>query len=373
MRPRRVAALLLALTAPIGAQEAERLRVSVLTEQYAFAPGYSVESVLQLTMPVVLDVGLGRRASLVLSTGMAAVTMHQRDTSGLSLRDLSSPLDTEIRLGVQVVPGRLESFIAATLPTGRQTILEEDLSILAALANDGVGFSTPTFGTGGSVAGGVAGAFPIGRFAIGGAANVLVAFPYQPVAGEPARLSPGTELRVRLGAEGTLAQRTYLRVAGSLVTRQRDRLDGIAAHGLGRRLVVYGNLEHGLGPLLVGLHLFNVSRGAPQLESTAFGVAVLPRGNLLVGGVNVAIALGSETSVAPFVEYRVSAAAPTAGGNALERQASAARAGAELRQQLSARSMFVLRLERTRGEVLEGLRYHALSGSRVGLRVEVSP
>ena len=361
------------LPTALDAQAAEKLRAGVVFERVSFADSYVIESLSQQTFPVAFDISIGTRAALVLSTGFVAATMRQRDSLGITVLDLSSPLDTELRLDVQLVPGRLVAIVAGTLPTGRQTILEEELSVLVALANDGVGYSTPTFGSGGNIAGGLSGAIPLGRFALGTAATVIASFPYHPVAGETGTLSPGIELRARVGIEGALAERTYLRLATSLVTRQRDRLNGVAAHGLGQRLVVFGNVEHGLGPVLLGVHVYNVARGRPQLESTALGVAVLPRGNLLVGGATVSVALGAATVLVPSLEYRVAAAAPTATGSELERQASTLRFGAEVRRRIGARLHLVLRGERAVGEVLHDIRYVDLSGSRFGVRVEVSP
>lgn len=362
-----------AAASALPAQSAERLRVSAITESYSFGAGYPIESMSQTTFPVTLDVTLGRRANLVLSTGFMSVNLRGVDTSGTFVLNQSTPLDTELRLDIGVVPQRIVAFFATTIPTARQTIEESDLSLLVGLTNDAVGFSVPSFGSGGNVATGFSAAIPIGSFALGAAATGVYSFAYQPVVSRPAELQPGAEARLRLGIEGPLSTRTYLRAASSFVMRERDELDGIAGHTLGRRLITYVSVEQGVGAAIVGLYVFDVFRGTPQLEPTAAGVAVLPRGNLLVAGSNVALTLGRHTSFVPGLEYRVSTAAATAESTELLRQSSSLRASAELRHRLRAPLTLIFRGEGAVGDALNGATYYDLRGFRASLRVELTP
>jgi hypothetical protein len=364
---------LLAAAPVLPAQDAERLRMSAITESYSFGSGYPIRSMSQTTLPVTLDVSLGRRASLVLSTGFMSVSLRGVDSTGTFALDQNTPLDTELRLDVSVVPQRLVAFLAGTVPTSRQTIEESDLSILVGLTNDAVGFSVPTFGSGGNVATGFSAAVPVGSFALGVAATGVYSFAYQPVVSRPAELQPGAEARLRLGIEGPLSTRTYLRTAASLVMRQRDELDGFAGHTLGRRLITYVSVEQGLGPAMLGLYVFDVFRGTPQLEPTAAGVAVLPRGNLLVAGSNIALVLGRHTSLVPGIEYRVSTAAATAESTELLRQSSSFRASAELRHRLRAPLTLIVRGEGALGEAVDGATYYDMRGYRASVRLELTP
>lgn len=374
--PRALATLVwltgLSLAADAHGQGAERLRSGAVHEQYTFADGGGITSISQSALPVAFDVSLGRRASLVLSTGYMAVALQGRDSLPFT-RQLSTPLDTELRLDVGVVPERVLAFVAGTVPTGRQSVREDDLSVLVALTNDAIGFSVPAFGSGGNVSAGLSVALPVGQWALGAAATAVYAFPFRPVVGSVAELLPGAELRARLGVEGRLTRRTYLRVGGSLLTRARDQLDGVASHTLGQRIIGSANLEQGLGPVLLGLYAFSVVRGAPQLEPTALGVAVLPRGNLTAVGTTATIPLGRATSVVPSIEYRVSAAAPTATGTVLERAASAMRAGLEVRRRLPADAVVSVRGEGALGETLLSGQYFGFGGYRAQVRLEVSP
>ena len=230
MRRPLLLAVALAGASVLPAQAAERLRIGSIIESYRFSAPYQVASLSQLTVPIAIDVALGTRTNLVLSTGLVSVNLRRRDSTGVVIQDLSSPLDTEMRLDVSVLPGRLIGFLSGTLPTGRETVVEQDLAVLAALTNDGIGYSIPSFGSGGAVAGGFSLAIPAGRLAIGTAATVVAAFPYQPVAAEPAELAPGIELRVRVGVEGPLAAGTEVGVGGWVVPERASRAERRAQH-----------------------------------------------------------------------------------------------------------------------------------------------
>lgn len=368
-----LASLVLALGAPLAAQQADRMQAGAILERYTFDDGSLVGGMSELTVPVLGNVSLGDRASLVLSTGYASVHLDSNDPMQLESRTLNSPLDTELRLDFGMVPDRLVTFVAATLPTGRKAVLEDQLAILVALANDAIGFSAPSLGSGGSVSGGFSTAFPVGRFALGVAATAVYSFSYEPVLSEGVSLTPGPEARIRVGLEGALAGRTYLRIAASGAARGKDKLDGQAGSGLGRRGIGYVTLEQGIGPLVLSLYGFDVYRGAPQLEATALGSAVLPRGNLLAGGASLNVSLTPGTSLVPSVEYRVAAAAVSVDSSELLRQASSIRAGAELRTRLSERLTLSLRGQGALGDVRQGSAFYDFTGYRVAAGVEVVP
>ena len=367
--------VLLALTAasPALGQHSERLRTAAFFEQYRFAPGYVVRSMSELTIPVALEVALGRRASLVLSTGYASVDLTSADTVQLADQRVEGTLDTEMRLNLELIPGRLVTFLSGALPTGQQTVAEEELSVLVALTNDAIGFATASLGTGGSAGTGFSAAFPIGRFAVGAAATALYSLPYQPVLSQTGDLRPGSELRLRMGLEGPLAARTYLRVAGSIAARQKDQVGGVTAHGVGHRAIGYLTLEQGMGPALVSLYAFNVYRGTPQLEPTVLGAAILPRGNLLAGGVNVAVSLNPATSLTPRVEYRLSTAAPSLEEPGLLRSGAVLRAGADLRRRLGRDRALVIQGDLVRGDALQGTTFYNVTGFRSAVQLEIIP
>lgn len=369
---RMLGAVTVLLVAPLGAQQAERVTGGPIFETYAFDGLYGVEDMTQMTVPLAMQSSFGSRAALVVSTGYVSVSMDSRDPNIPNQR-LHGPLDTEARLDLTTIPDRLMTFVAVTLPTGRQTVVDNQLSLLVALANDAIGFSAPSIGSGGSVSAGFSMALPLGRMALGAAANAAYAFAYEPVLSERVSLTPGAEVRARIGLEGALASRTYVRVAGSVAARQKDRLGGATTHGLGRRMIGYLTIEQGVGPLLLALYSFDVYRGSPQLEATAVGAAILPKGNLLAAGATLTVSLGIATTLIPSVEYRVAAAAPSVNASGLERQASSIRAGAEFRRRIGSDLSVGLRAQGAFGEVLQNATYFGFRGYRVGLTVGMTP
>lgn len=369
----RLLALLSAFASQLDAQQGERVRTGAIFENYTFEDGSVVGGISQLTIPVAVDVALGDRSALVLSTGYVSVHLDSNDPAQLPSRTLSGPLDTELRLDYQLLPDRLVTFVGVTAPTGRQAVLGDQLGILVALANDAIGFSAPSLGSGGSVTSGFSAAVPIGRFALGIAASGVYSFAYDPVLTEPVSLTPGAEVRVRLGLEGALATRTYVRIVASGAARQKDELDGTSSHGLGHRGIAYLTLEHGIGPVILALYAFDVYRGTPQLQETALGSAILPRGNLLAVGGSLNVTLTAGVSFAPSIEYRVAAAAESLDTSSMLRQASSFRAGAEVRTRLSERMILSIRAQGAFGDVRQGATFYDFTGYRASFSLDVVP
>ena len=85
-------------------------------------------------------------------------------------------------------------------------------------------------------------------------------------------------------------------------SKDRIGVGGVDAtqNGVGSRLITYLSLNQGLGAAKsFTLYGFDVLRGQPQLEQTAVGAAVLPRGNLLALGARFDLGLAPATTVSP--------------------------------------------------------------------------
>jgi hypothetical protein len=286
-------------------------------------------------------------------------------------------LDTEVRLSLNLVPGKAMVLLTGALPTGTKSVEQQELSVLGAISSDVIGFATSSLGTGGNVGAGFAGAVPLGRWAAGFAGSFKQPLGYQPVLGESRQLKPGSEMRLRGGLEGPLGRRTYLRVAGILARTAKDRV-GIAGsdsvrNGVGNRLITYLSINQGIGRLGLTLYGFDVLRGDPQIEQTAQGAAILPRGNLLALGGRLDFPLGAATTLTPNAEWRVSDAAPDAKTKALERLGGSLRLALDLRHRLSPAFSLVLQGGRTSGYVYQAGNRVDLSGFRVATHLEITP
>ena len=162
----------------------------------------------------------------------------------------------------------------------------------------------------GSVGGGFVAAIPVGSWAIGFGATANNQLSYEPVAtlGE---LKPGFEIRVRAGLQGAIGRRTYLRVATIFARKAKDELSGAVQNGIGNRIIGYFSLNQAISRGSLTLYAFDVFRADPQLEPTAAGAAVLPKGNLLATGFRFSYPVSPTFSLTPRAEYRVSRRAPT--------------------------------------------------------------
>ncbi len=373
-----LSALALAFATPALAQGRLSARPAVLYESYSFGSGLVFDRVSEMTVPVGLSYDLGRIGNIVLSTGYARVSLRSADTSQLPDETVSGPLDTEARLSLHGVPGRLVALLTGAVPTGTKTVDLDELAVLGAISSDVIGFAASNLGTGGNVGGGFAAAMPMGRWAAGFGATFRQPMSYQPVIGETDQLKPGGEMRLRAGLEGPLARRTYLRGAAILARTTKDRIafSGVDStrNGVGNRLITYLSLNQGFSSFSVTVYGFNVLRGAPQIEPTAIGAAVLPRGDLLALGGRADFRLGPATTVSPNAEWRGSQAeSDTASTAGLERLGASLRFGLDLRHRLAPGTALVLQGGGVSGYVMQAGNRVDLSGYRVALQLELTP
>ena len=179
----------------------------------------------ELTVPVGFDIGLGRLGSLALSGGYAGVNLTSSDRQQLPDQKVTGMLDTEARLSVNLVPGKLVALFTGAAPTGTKSVQQEQLSVLGAISSDVIVFSATSLGSGGNVGGGLVGAIPAGKFAIGFGATYRMPLSYTPVV-SASSLQPGSEIRLRGGLEGSMGPKTYSASPGSSRARPRTRWVG---------------------------------------------------------------------------------------------------------------------------------------------------
>jgi hypothetical protein len=374
MRPLKYLGVLGAVVAaPLAGQQPNvTVQTAVLAESYSFDDGLSFTRVSEQTVPVAVTVGLGRRAAFTVATGFARVDLKSADEGQLASQEISTALDTEFRLSVDVIPGRLVFLATGAAPTGSGTVALEELSVLGALSSDIIGFSATDLGTGGNLGGGFVGVVPVGRMALGIGATFQQSLTYDPVQGQTQNLRPGGEVRVRGGIEGALGPRTYLRVAGIFARRQKDQINGETRNGVGNRYVGYVSLNQAVGRSSVTVYGFDVFRSNPQVEATATGAALLPRGNLLAAGAQFALGLAPRTSVTPRVEFRTSSAAPDTSVTALQRLGSSVRFGVDFRHRVNRDVALVLEGNGLIGDVVQAGNTIDFRGYRAGVHLEIT-
>ena len=359
-----------ALPSAVPAQMRTQIRASSVYETYSFDPGLSFTGVSELSVPVGVTLSFGRFADVAISSGLVSLSLTSANTSQLANQSLSGMLDTEIRVGINLIPGKLIFVTKGAIPSGVRPAATEELSVLGAMSSDIIGFAVPSLGTGGNLGGGLVGAVPLGRFALGVGATYAYPFVYHPISGDATRLQPGSEFRARLGIEGPLARKTFVRVAGVLGIRGKDTFAEQLQNGVGSRYIGYLSVMQGVGTMQLNVYAFDVYRGAPAIEPTAVGAAILPKGNLFVGGLRHTIPLSQTFSVAPRVEYRLSEAAPDT-ASAARKAGSSVRLGLDVRKGLIPGFSAVLYGSGLFGNVRQSGVDIPLSGWRAGVVLEL--
>ena len=84
----------------------------------------AVDKISEFTVPVTITYQLGRLGNIALSSGYASVDLTSSDPTSLPNQKLSGVLDTEARLTLNLLPGRLVGLVTAALPTGLKTVGE---------------------------------------------------------------------------------------------------------------------------------------------------------------------------------------------------------------------------------------------------------
>jgi hypothetical protein len=323
-------ALVVVMGSVAEAQVRTTVRAQTSYESYTFDPGLPYATVAEFAIPVGIDLSFGRRVDVTLSTGYVSLDISPDSVYSR----VSGMIDTEARIGINIIPGRLIAVITGAVPTGTKVDSAQS-TLLAPIASDVIGFAVPTLGAGGSLGGGFVGAVPVGKFALGLGATYSYPFSYQPFQDWDAELIPGSELRARVGIEGPAARTTYVRFAGVFAVRAKDEFGGAVQPGIGQRFIGYGEMVQGLGSMQLTLYAFDVYRGQPSIEGTALGAAILPKGNLIAAGFRHAIPVTRSFSVAPRAEWRMSTVADTTAGSSLTKAGSSIRLGVDARQTFS--------------------------------------
>ncbi len=372
-----IVSLLVAAGIPLHAQVPVEVRVASFYESYAFETdvgALQLKNVAELAVPVGINVHFGRLADLTVSTGFANVNLTAKDANVLPDQTISGILDTEARLSVNVIPSRLMILVSGAVPTGVKTVSENELAVLGALSSDVIGFSAPQMGSGGNIGGGFAGALPLGSFALGLGGTYRLPLSYVPVSDRAEDLKPGEEFRFRAGLEGPLGRRTYIRFASIYAMRAKDEIDASLQNGVGNRIVGYLSLNQGIGASTLILYGFNVFRSSPQIEATATGAAILPRGNLSAGGLRWTFPLGPNMSVGPRAEFRYSLSANSETDAVLRKAGHSIRAGMDLRRNVTRQFAVVLQAGGIMGSMVDANRAGVdFQGFRVALHTELRP
>ena len=351
--------------AAAAAQTSPVARTSVYFESYSFGDGLAFDRISEMTIPITFTQRFGNRLTVDLGTAYASASVEE---SGGSTIDYSGLIDTDIRATVGVIPGRLVFTLVGTLPTGAKAVADTTIPLFGATATDLLGFMTPGFGSGGGVSAGFASAVRLSdSWAVGTGASYRVGSTYTPVAGG-SELSPGGEIRARLGIEGPFGGGKYFRGAFVYTTNGANDIGAGQESVIGDRALLYAALSLPLGRANVALYAWNLHRLRARNENQA-GVIAVPRGNVVALGARMDRPLSPRVTLSPLVEFRHELAGSA---GSMETLGYLLRTGADVRYRLSDHAVAVVQGQLAVGQLQDQGTTVSLLGPRVGALIEWS-
>jgi len=213
---------LAAASAPAQSSDALYTRVSALTgwEMRGYSFDSTVPNTSQWRIPVIAVVPVARRISLDLTANYFSARLE----SGAGTQTLAGFSDTQLRALYTVTPDRLAASLSVNLPTGQQNLSVEENGVAVAVGSNFLSFPVANVGAGFSATAGLAGAVPAGSWNVGLSGSFRYQGAYTALA-DPAQgfeYNPGTEIRVRGGADRLLGQRTRVTLGLTFSTFSTD-------------------------------------------------------------------------------------------------------------------------------------------------------
>lgn len=286
-RPFALLAAFCLLPAALLAQEPGRARVVTGVEMYniKFETGSgSSTTIRELVAPLGFSLPVGQRLNFELGTYFVNVEMD----NGTSTTTISGLTDVIMRAAYQLKPDVATLTFSVTAPTGQTQFTDQQLSIAGNVSSDLIPFPVTTFGAGFSATTGLAVAVPAGSWAIGLAGAYRYSGEYSPKQTNPdTSLTPGSEFRLRLGADRLIGQgRFSVGVTYSSFTQDEF---GAARSTPGPRIISQLGWGFPIGNSSLSLYAWNVYRAEgdsvpplPRIQENTFAFGTV--GAFRLGG-----------------------------------------------------------------------------------------
>jgi hypothetical protein len=227
-----------ALAAPAVAQSSDALyaRFTALTgwelRGYSFDSGLTATRVSQWRIPVIAVAPVGRKVSVDLYANFASSTLET--IAGTST--LSGLTDTQLRVLYTLQRDRLVASASFNLPTGQRELNNEEFNVAGSVGSNYLSFPVSSVGTGFAATGGVAWAQQAGSWNVGLSGAFRYQGAYTALADSSAGVeyTPGSEFRLRAGADRLLGTRTRLLLGLTFSTFSTDEFTGTGLVQSGR-------------------------------------------------------------------------------------------------------------------------------------------
>jgi hypothetical protein len=289
-----------ALARPVGAQE---IGSAVFVRSFRFDPGIGARRVTQWGVPVVAQLGLGRRLTVTVTGAWASTELASHD--GWTSR-FTGLTDAQARLSY--VLGRDVAIVTfeGNLPVGTipSTV---DRAVTGATASSMLAFPVTRFRGGPAATGAIAVARRLGGTSLGFGAGLRWAGGFQPVRDETSRFSPALEGRAHVSANGLLfGGRLGVSVTASTFTTDefiRTAVEGATGQSYrpGRRVILEAGYVAPLGRQTLGLGTWLFVNGAPR---DSIGQNTGSREVITNLSALLAVPVGSSIIVTPRAEWR---------------------------------------------------------------------
>lgn len=359
-RPLILGVLAVVFPGLVAAQAATAVaRSGAYFESYSFGSGLAFSRISEFTIPVSVTHRFGSR--VVLDVGTAFASASVRSAAGTI--DHSGLIDTDLRTTIVVIPGKLVFNLVGTLPTGATAVPDTTIPLFGAMATDLLAFTTPSFGSGGGVSAGFASAFKMGtNWAVGTGASYRYGMSYNPLKGDSAEMSPGGEMRARLGIEGPFGGGKYLRAAFIYTTTGANDLGAGSQSTIGDRVLLYTTVSMPMGTSKLALYGWEMRR----LRARP-GTFPVPRGNVLALGARLERPLSPKATLVPLLEFRHEL---TDQGSGMTLLGYLVRTGSDLRYRLSDHATGVVQAQLAFGRIEDDGTSVSVVGPRVGVLIE---
>lgn len=357
----RVLIGLVLLPGLLTGQATTSARTGVTFESYSFGSGLAFNRISELTIPV----GVTQRVAggrLVLDLGTAFARASVSEPGGGSSITHSGLVDTDVRATYSVIPGRLLFNVVGTIPTGSTAVDATTIPLFGATGTHLFGFTTPSFGSGGAISAGFASAVKIGQnWAVGTGASYRYAASYVPVSGGD-EMSPGGEIRGRVGIEGPFGGGKYFRGALVFTTTAANGLGPSGESSIGDRVLSYVTVSMPIGNSQLSFYGWDMRRLRARSSATP-----VPRGNVLALGWRLDRPMSPRATLSPLIEFRHELTGP---GQTMELLGYLVRAGSDLRYRLSDRATGVIQAQLAFGTLRDEGTSVSIIGPRLGAMIE---